>query len=86
MKILVLLFIEMTWAFPAESRQGDRTQGLQTVLETARSAVVMCIATQGDRCGLLCITPCACAKVTKEARGTHSAMHRCHTNKFSDVL
>lgn len=33
MKILVLVFIEITSAFLAESWQGDRTQGQQFVLK-----------------------------------------------------
>jgi hypothetical protein len=38
-KTLVLVFIGMTSAFLAESYQGDRTQGQQTVLKTAKSTV-----------------------------------------------
>jgi predicted membrane-bound mannosyltransferase len=38
MKILVLVFIGMT-AFLAESCQGDRTQGQQSVLKIAKSTV-----------------------------------------------
>jgi hypothetical protein len=39
MKTLVLVFIGMTSAFLAESCQGDRTQGKQSVLKIATSIV-----------------------------------------------
>jgi hypothetical protein len=39
MKILVLVFVGMTLAFLAESCQGDRTQGQQSVLKIATSTV-----------------------------------------------
>jgi hypothetical protein len=39
MKILVLVFNRMTSAFLAESCQGDRTQGQQSVLKIATSTV-----------------------------------------------
>jgi hypothetical protein len=39
MKTLVLVLIGMTSAFLAESCQGDRTQGQQSVLKTAKSTV-----------------------------------------------
>jgi hypothetical protein len=39
MKTLVLVFIGMTSAFLAESCQGDRTQGQQSVLKTAKITV-----------------------------------------------
>jgi hypothetical protein len=39
MKTFVLVFIGMTSAFLAESYQGDRKQGQQTVLKPAKSTV-----------------------------------------------
>jgi hypothetical protein len=39
MKTLVSVFIGMTSAFLAESCQGDRTQGQQSVIKTAKSTV-----------------------------------------------
>jgi hypothetical protein len=39
MKTLVLVFVGMTSAFLAESCQGDRTQGQQSVLKTAKITV-----------------------------------------------
>jgi hypothetical protein len=39
MKTLVLVFIGMTSAFLAESCQGDRTQGQQSVLKNVKSTV-----------------------------------------------
>jgi hypothetical protein len=39
MRTLVLVFIGMTSAFLAESCQGDRTQGQQSVLKIAKSTV-----------------------------------------------
>jgi hypothetical protein len=39
MKTLELLFIGMTSAFLAESCQGDRTQGQQSFLKSAKSTV-----------------------------------------------
>jgi hypothetical protein len=39
MKILVLVFIGMTSAFLAETFQGDRKQGQQSVLKIAKSTV-----------------------------------------------
>jgi hypothetical protein len=39
MKILVLVLIGMTSVFPAESYQGDQTQGQQSVLKTVKSTV-----------------------------------------------
>jgi hypothetical protein len=39
MKPLVLLFIGMTTAFLTKSCQGDRAQGQQPVLKTAKSTV-----------------------------------------------
>jgi hypothetical protein len=41
MKTLVLVFTGMTSAFLAESCQGDRTQGQQSVLKTAKSTVAV---------------------------------------------
>jgi hypothetical protein len=39
MKTLVLVFVGMTSVFLLESCQGDRKQGQQTVLKTAKSTV-----------------------------------------------
>jgi hypothetical protein len=39
MKTLVLVFIGMMLAFLAESCQGDRTRGQQSVLKSVKSAV-----------------------------------------------
>jgi hypothetical protein len=39
MKTLVLVFVGMTSVFLPESCQGDRTQGQQTVMKIAKSAV-----------------------------------------------
>jgi hypothetical protein len=39
MKTLVLVFVEMTSAFLAESCQGDQTQGQQSVLKFAKSTI-----------------------------------------------
>jgi hypothetical protein len=39
MEILVLVFVGMMSAFLDESCQGDRTQGQQSVLKTAKSTV-----------------------------------------------
>jgi hypothetical protein len=81
MKILVLVFIGMTPAFLAESCQGDRTQGQQSVPKTAKSTVE--VLRQAGRCGLLCVTPCACARATAEKLGTYSAMYKYYHNNFS---
>jgi hypothetical protein len=87
MKTLVLVFIRMTSAFLAESCQGDRTQGQQSVLKTAISTVEIHsvwhdIYVATETCGLLCVTPCACARVTAKERGTYAAMH----NKKTIIL
>jgi hypothetical protein len=39
MKTLVLVFIRMTSVFLAQSCQGDRTQGQQSILKIAKSTV-----------------------------------------------
>jgi hypothetical protein len=88
MKTLVLVFIGMTSAFLAESCWGDRRQGQQSVLKTAKSTVGVHsvwhdIYVGTETCGLLCITPCACAKATAKQRGTYVAMHRYYHNNYS---
>jgi hypothetical protein len=89
MKILVLVFIGMTSAFLAESCQGDRTQGQQSVLNIAKSTVEVhsvwhdIYRRKAGRCGLLCITPRSCVRATAKERGAYSAMHKYYNNNFS---
>jgi hypothetical protein len=38
---------------------------------------------RGSRCGLLSVTPCACATATAKERRTDAATHKHHHNNFS---
>jgi hypothetical protein len=77
MKTLVLLVVA---AFLAERCQGNRTQGKQKVLKTAKSTVEVhsaChgiyVATEtGGQMAGCCVLLCAPA----QDRGTHAAMHK----------
>jgi hypothetical protein len=82
--------LELVLAFLAESRQGDRTQGQKSVLKTAKSTVEVhsvwhdiYVATETGRCGLLYITPRACARATAKEQGTNAAMHKCYQNNIT---
>jgi hypothetical protein len=88
MEILVFVFIGMTSALLAESCHGDRTQGQQSFLKTAKSTVEVHSVWQNiyvanKTRGLLCITQCACARATAKERGTYAAMHICYPNNSS---
>jgi hypothetical protein len=67
METLVLVFNGMTSVILAESCQGDRAQGLQSVLKIVKSTVEVHfvwhdIYVTTETCRLLYITPCACER------------------------
>jgi hypothetical protein len=78
----VLVFSGMTSAYLAESCQGDRTQGQQSVLLELKSIVEVHSVWHNiyvaGRCGLL-------LRVPAKERGTYVAMHKYYHKKFSAI-